>query len=461
MPRVRVFVAALLLVAAPATLYAMDRATVVAALERLVRTGEPRHVSHDEGEELWTALQPMLRDTSDTELQSLARRAACPIVPEMFRPMTTVGQPLSVEIRGARVLPLPQLPRYVALVEASVDGQPWVKAFELPACTGAGAALESFLPPAALVPGFHVLNLRARISYAKAQDRDEVRDLPPVPYGIVPAASPLLTQARTVPVSVLDADLAATPLSRWLAAFTTVHMETMAWCNRHAGRGLETEPSDAVCLLTTFGAESSPRLGEVWIELGRLGIGPDGVRWTASAPSLVDAAVIDRGDTAGGRSQVPLSALPSLLSASGPPVPRPVIVVTPADMTAEPAVPSPGQPASIHVSVWNNGDAPANGVTIDVMAGSSTEGPVLHRRFVRAIPPRDRVQLDLNTTFTHAYGWIMVMALQLTEDSEFGWTGTDGADEPLAIAFVNRPALPPALVATICRNAVGHYRCGS
>src|SRR2546423_12138472 len=70
-----------------------EPAQLVDALERLVRTGEPRHVTHDDGQELDAALKNALTARSDAELQWLPTRAAPPIVPTIPRPLSSRTRP--------------------------------------------------------------------------------------------------------------------------------------------------------------------------------------------------------------------------------------------------------------------------------------------------------------------------------------------------------------------------------
>ena len=48
------------------------------SLERLARTGEPRHVTHDEGQELDETVKEALAAGGDVDLQWLATARRCP-----------------------------------------------------------------------------------------------------------------------------------------------------------------------------------------------------------------------------------------------------------------------------------------------------------------------------------------------------------------------------------------------
>src|SRR5207247_2041377 len=60
-----------------------DRTRLVDVLDRMIVSGEPRHVDHDEGQELQALLTTALGRDDDPELKSLAIRAAIPVVPRI------------------------------------------------------------------------------------------------------------------------------------------------------------------------------------------------------------------------------------------------------------------------------------------------------------------------------------------------------------------------------------------
>src|SRR4026207_2022296 len=66
------------------------RGRVIAALETLMITGEPRHTSHDEGQ--W--LQPEVNAAiaaGDAEITQLAQRAAIPLIAVAPTPVSRLG----------------------------------------------------------------------------------------------------------------------------------------------------------------------------------------------------------------------------------------------------------------------------------------------------------------------------------------------------------------------------------
>ena len=84
---VAVFCASVLAVGAsgpPVVTNGGERARLVAALERLITTGEPRHTNHDEGEWLQHAVDEAI-GRGDRGIERLAIRAAAPIVARVSR----------------------------------------------------------------------------------------------------------------------------------------------------------------------------------------------------------------------------------------------------------------------------------------------------------------------------------------------------------------------------------------
>src|SRR5688572_13776170 len=74
------------------------RRRVIAALETLMITGEPRHTSHDEGQWLQTEVNAAVA-RGDAEITSLAQRAAIPLIARAASPVSPLGSnpPVTIE----------------------------------------------------------------------------------------------------------------------------------------------------------------------------------------------------------------------------------------------------------------------------------------------------------------------------------------------------------------------------
>ena len=165
-----------------------DRAQLVDSLERLARTGEPRHVTHDEGQELDETVKEALAAGGDVDLQWLATRAAVPLVPAIQRPLSSRTRTGGLNVRAERVLTLPWTVDYVADIDARLDEGPWQKVLRVTSGVSENRSLDRLLPrAAAIAPGFHTLSLRARIRYGElpvGMPRRETRELLTLNYGI-------------------------------------------------------------------------------------------------------------------------------------------------------------------------------------------------------------------------------------------------------------------------------------
>lgn len=68
-----------------------DRPALIAALERLMATGEPRHTTHDEGQRLQLAVDEAVA-RGDHELERLAIRAASPLTASISPPVGSIRE---------------------------------------------------------------------------------------------------------------------------------------------------------------------------------------------------------------------------------------------------------------------------------------------------------------------------------------------------------------------------------
>lgn len=445
-----------------------DRVPLSEALERLIATGEPRHVDHDEGQVLQAALTAALARADDPELRVLATRAAIPLIPTTGRPLSTVRDLPSVEVRAHRVLELPWSVRYTADIEGRVDSGAWRRLTNIDSDTAAGSTLDRLLPREGLEPGFHTLQLRARIQYQgklpRGMARRETRTLPTQYYAIWndtqttypgAAVAAYVDRGRFASVAALEPGLPDVPLAIWLMRFpmkqgTDIYWNT-SWCENAQRTEPEHMPSD-VCVVATFGTPAGP-FADVWVRIGRLEREADPVRWTAAPPTL-HAAYLHAPQ----RAPVSLSMMAGLINTDPSQWPGPQIVVRDSDVVVMPDVPRPGQPTSVRVSVWNNGSAPAYGVRISIDAGSTERG-LLSREFIRDIPAGDHVELQVAVPFTRPFGWVLVLPMPFADHAEFPATTDEQANGHPLLKVVNRDAMPTSLVAILCDAAIGTVTC--
>jgi hypothetical protein len=194
---------------------------LVAALERLMLTGEPRHTSHDDGQWLQAEVDAAIA-RGDRTIERLAQRAAVPFLAFISQPVSSIDGAPSLSIEMPKVLTLRRPVSYRAVLFASLDGGELVRVGMF---TGSrGGTIRTLLPAAASAPGLHHLRLRANITYDRAALPREVRDLPELVYAIYdPALAPasqdtrfVLDAAKQVSAQRLDPALPDVPFIRWI-----------------------------------------------------------------------------------------------------------------------------------------------------------------------------------------------------------------------------------------------------
>lgn len=446
--------------ARPAREYS-DRAHLVAALERLVRTGEPRHVTHDDGQELDAALKEALAAGADRDLLWLATRAAAPIVPTIEHPLSSRTRPGALHLRADRVLTLPWPVEYAADVDARLDDDPWQPVVHLKSGTSAVRGLDQLLRGAAAMrPGYHSLALRARIRYGDlpaGMARRETRELLTVHYGIYGSAPtrtdpvrPFFDAAASVSAVTLDANLPQIPFSSWLDQLPSsdegpATFWTTEWCGQHEAMSDEGIVRGDVCVVAHRVGPHGTALTnvEAWIRVGSLaGDGEDQPRWAAKPPTLI-AAYVCSGTV---RMRVPLTALPGALSRPVEEWPSARLVVNAAGISVPSPTITPGVPTTLRIVVANMGEVDANGVTINVFTGSDLKVGGTNRTFVRTIRAGGSVELETRAVFPAGYGLVDVTLSPVASHDPRG-PKVNQVDENLhALALINQRAAPAEFV---------------
>jgi len=449
-----------------------DHAQLMAALERLARTGEPRHVTHDEGEELGAALKEALADGADPDLQWLSTRAAVPIVPTIEWPLSSRTRPGILRFRAERVLTLPWPVEYVANVDARLDEGEWQPILRLKSGTTESRALDKLLRDAAAMrPGFHRLMLRARMRYSQPAGtaRRETRNLLTVHYGIYGPARgatdpvrPFFDAAASVSAATLDPNLPDIPFTAWLKQLPREDLDerigmfwTTAWCGLHESLSDEGLVPGDVCAVAH---RSGPRPGteiEAWLKIGALKRGDDeNPAWVRTPPALVAAYVRD-GVV---RMHVPLSTAPGYWSHSVEEWPSVRLITTAAGISVSSPTIVPGVPTTLRVAVANVGEADAHGVTITVTVGSDAGAPVLRRMFVRRIPAAGSVEVEMPVVFPGRYGLVDVLLFyghdNLVAPPRFALLPEDFG----AVAVVNQREAPGAFVQRVRLRCIRNGR---
>ena len=436
-----------------------DRARVVDALQKLMKTGEPRHVDHDEGQELWGSLSLLLQSGPDPELEGLAHRAACPIVVRVYRPLDTIDR-AGLEVTTRCVLPLRSPVGYRAIVEANPDGGGWRKLAEVRPGGSYGLKLNRGLRREDLSAGFHRLDLRAQITYEQpsaGMPASELRELPPLAIGLQadgpissrasPAVALAARKGRTVHVNTLEPSLPDEPLSAWLARLGPRVEWRTNWCDLHPSGQRERWRPLAVCEIGSVMADDA-NLCEVWIRLGELQV--ESQPFWRELPTTLEAAYIRRTN----RTAVPLAQMPTLVAAGEQSWPVPVLTIAADDVKTPPPARGTVAAVPVRVAIANYGQVDAFGITIDVTAGSG-ELALLRRRFVRDVPAGGRVEIPISVPLQAPYGWVFVA----TPFGNHSGTLRQDFDQPFKLILINRDAAPEDFVRKVCESAAGRPSC--
>jgi hypothetical protein len=436
-----------------------SRARVIAALERLMLTGDPMHVEHGAGAWLQAAVDEAFA-RGDKEIERLAQRAASPLLARTGAPVASIQQGPSFELRRFDVLTLPRPVTYTAEVYASLDGGEFSRIGDAPA---AGAASVK-LPARASAAGLHHLRLQARITYTGTGSIPpmETRDLPELTYALYdperndPFDARLFLQSPGgVRARRFDAELPDELFSEWLNGVLARHSTKppkVDWLGRYCDeRTIESgAPSSMRALCSVAYFEARGVIGQIWMRTGRIELGDRDVRWLAEAPSfeglkLSYSASTDFDD---------LSALPALLESDPNTWPRPDVSVAPEDII----VTRVGSSLQISATVRNNGLADVRGVQVYLAASVHGEHGA-KRSVVVDVPRRGQVEIKQRLPFSAPYGTVVVHALQLSEHNPFdSWHADPTPEDAVAFRIVNPGAAPPDYAARIVKDCGGICR---
>jgi hypothetical protein len=440
----------------------LDRAAVLAGLERRALTGMPRHLDHDDGEELQAAVTAALTASpNDAEMAWAAIRGSFSIVPHVGPAISDSMPSIGLEVLAP--LSLPWKIATVGTVELSLDGAAW-RAIDLPPAGHTGVPVEKLFPRAAR-PGFHLVRLRASLRHRGqpgSLPTDESRELPALTYGVTGISAggqrvaAFLASGTRATVADFDATLPRVAIDTWLRSATSTSDSPRVswsgqWCEERPGAG--EQPRASVCARGIFGLAQAGGHGEVWVKVAAVDASGDRPTWTALTPSLEGIDLITRQ----GRSTVTLASLPSALRSAEADWPRAELVLDTTAINLSPGSPRSGEPVTIRTELRNSGTADLYGLTIDVLAFDSPgDGPMVRRRFVRSIPAGDSVAIETPAVFPRGYGGVMVSVMTLTEHSVFPPLMTYSSDGFLAYAVrVIRPDLAPPGFADRVRSSIG------
>ena len=443
-----------------------DRDALIAELERMIETGEPHHASHDQGELLQRAVNAALTQR-DEELELLATRAAVIVNARIGRPVIAANDTVPLSISARLALDLPHPISYRAQVFASVDGGDTVhlgfvnvdqETFEL----------ASALPWTARLAGAHHLRLRALVTFdptaGGAVPPPEYRDLPELVYAVYDSSQQFAADARVFLFSPagtsaqqFDNRLPDMPFALWLNSVLVArggepideHSWRIFFCDERTKE--PGTPYRRLDLCSVFHFQLGRSIfGQIWIRTGRVEMTDTSVQWLAGAPAFEAIRFIYPAAS----ESYDLSHLENILDTSADQWARGDASIVPEDIVI---TPNPRRPSSARISatIRNEGDTDLYGVYIQIFGGDF-EDPSLIRRFLRDIPRREAIRIDLDVSSPRGYGIAVVQLMPVLSDYS-PWVGSYPDDPPgndMAFRVINPQRAPRGFAASIKR------RCG-
>jgi hypothetical protein len=308
----------------------IQRRALTAALESLIATGEPRHVTHDEGQWLQLAIDDAIA-RGDREIEMLAIRAASPLTASISRPVSSARDLPAISFDASAVLRVKRAIPYTARVFASIDGGELVAVRALRSGRGEGGRVDTGLSDAAARPGFHVVRLRAELTFGTGADGapswTESRILQPLVYAVYDpvadsgaAIRALVYGPASTPVRELDPLLGDEPFAAWLSGLLSSRRgdrdsgpDWMSqYCDERTGEAGTKSAPTAICAVVYF--QSRGEIGQIWFRTADIREAEHGIEWVPAAPPRFEGLVVLQSAPESQR----LSSLPSLLDTAAP-----------------------------------------------------------------------------------------------------------------------------------------------
>lgn len=451
--------------AAQETQTATERARTIAALERLMLTGDPLHTDHGSGIWLQAAVEQAFA-RNDREIVRLAQRAARPLLAHITSPVSSTSDLPTFEVRRPEVLELPRPVTYTAEIYVSIDGHDM---FRVGTAPDAASMIGVIFPDYARVPGLHHVRVQARLAYkgVTAVPPPEIRTLPEVTYALYdPArndqfdASVFIRSPGAVRANRFSEALPNEAFSIWLNAVLARHATKppeVAWLGRYCDeRTLEPGAlprTRNICSVAHFMVQGT--IGQIWMRTGRVELTETEVKWLAEPPTFQGLRLHHSFET----EFDDLSALPWLLENDPQQWPYPDVSVAPEDIQVSLARTRDGPQVDVSAIVRNNGLADVRGVEVYVSASvHGKDGPT--ESVIVDVPRRGHVEIKRRWPFSAPYGTVLVHAMQVSKHTPIGsWHADLTPEDAVAFRIVNPESAPKdyaagmrAQCAPVCRG---------
>ena len=434
-----------------------SRAVLMAALERLMITGEPHQTSLDEGQLLQLSIDDAIRN-GDAEIERLAVRAAAPLFAEVSRPLIEVGQTVRVGVGTRQVLKVPKPVPFEAVIYVSVDGRDYTEAGTLTSTKG--SAVSATLSEHALLIGPHHIRVRARMTFGgQSSNRwTEERQLPDLNYAVYDSrspgngAAPLLLAPAALDASALDQSLPDIPMGKWLTgvlqrieAKTSVEWMPQ-YCVERTRKTLSPPAGGGdLCAVAYFEAKGD--ILRAWFRTGSVRFSEAGPVWTVDRPSF---AGIDASQS--GTALTTLSGLPALLDKPRESWPTADLAIAATDISVE--TPRPDW-ATITVTVHNNGPVAVHRAQVIVSAGTDPASRGFPPRIVTVdVPANGTSDVTIGTRLPGPYGFVVAQAIQISDMSPHDrWTFDPTPLDACAFRLFNAHLAPAEYVRSIDKSS--------
>ena len=437
-----------------------SRADLVRALQTLIATGPTEHATHDEGEWLQLAVTDAI-SRRDAAIERLAVRAASPLRARIVGPITGSDGATHIEIETQKVLTVPRPVPYAARIFASLDGAEFVRIADVLSGTSDHVRVTEALGPAARMPGFHIVQMHARLGFSRADDSapwSESRKLPPLFYAVYDGKSSaasmevraLLEGPGSVSARHFDPDLDDVPFNQWLvntlAARGGNHDNAGAmWRSQYCSeRTSETGlMPDVTAVCAVLDVQLGGNRGQIWFRTADIVVNNGVAVWQRTTPPRFEGFMLAGSAPESSR----LSHLLTLLDTDPEARPAGDLSVGPDDILIAPSSPKPGEPALVTITIRNQGAGDVLKALVQVIVATSVNKAAT-RAFVVDVPARGTTAVKLQASFPQGYGVVSAVAMQgITEHSPFESSTSDPTPEDAcAYRVVNPQQTPPGFL---------------